>query len=121
MVTVDANIILRLVLGDNAEMARIVKKQLVTNTFLIKREVLSEILYVLSKTYKIERKIVVESIYRILDLDDVIVESENVVKCALKTYKNHNLDFVDCMLYAYQEIESESVFAFDKKLLKLLG
>lgn len=33
----------------------------------------------------------------------------------------HGLDFVDCILYAYNRVKGYEIKTFDKKLKKLLG
>jgi predicted nucleic-acid-binding protein len=120
MVIVDANVILRIVLRDNEDMVSKAEELLSNNNFFIKREVLVEIIYVLSKTYKMERVEIAKIICGLLEADDTIVESKNAVHLAIEIYKNRSLDFVDCLLYAYQKVEGEKVFTFDKKLNKLL-
>ena len=47
-------------------------------------------------------------------------EKENVVKESLNLFKETSLDFVDCILIAYNKIESIEIFSFDKKLNKKL-
>ncbi len=39
----------------------------------------------------------------------------------LETYAKQNLDFVDCILYAYNRVKGYEVRTFDKKLKMLLG
>lgn len=35
-------------------------------------------------------------------------------------YAKHSLDFVDCILYAYNKVKGYGINAFDKKLKRLL-
>ena len=44
----------------------------------------------------------------------------DVVDLAVQTYGSHNLDFVDCVLYAYHRVEGVQIATFDKQLLKLI-
>ena len=45
---------------------------------------------------------------------------KNMVMLGIETYAENNLDFVDCILYAYKCTKGYDVFTFDKKLKKLL-
>lgn len=47
------------------------------------------------------------------------IETE-VMKLGLETYAEQNLDFVDCILYAYNRIKGYKIKTFDKKLKRLL-
>jgi len=121
MLIVDANIILRLILNDNIEMVKDARMQLQTETFLIKREVLAEVIYVLAGVYQTTKEDIEKAIFKLLDTEHIYVESEEVVRYAISTYKNHTVDFVDCLLHAYQDVDGEVIYSFDKKLNKLLN
>ena len=45
---------------------------------------------------------------------------KDVLKLGLETYAEYNLDFVDCILYAYKSLKNYDVLTFDKKLKRLL-
>ncbi|ABP65738.1 hypothetical protein Csac_0084 [Caldicellulosiruptor saccharolyticus DSM 8903] len=53
---IDANVILRFLLNDIAELNQIAKEIIKNNEVLILNEVVAEIVYVLEKVYKVERK-----------------------------------------------------------------
>ena len=44
------------------------------------------------------------------------IEHKKTVIQAVKIFSKTNLDFVDCILIAYKNIENAEVFSFDKKL-----
>jgi predicted nucleic-acid-binding protein len=121
MLIVDANVVLRLILNDNKEMVEKSRSLLETQSFLIKREVLAEVVYVLAGVYNTTREDVEKVILELLETEEILVESENIVRYAITTYKSRSLDFVDCLLHAYQDVDGEIVFTFDKKLNKLLS
>jgi len=120
MLTVDANVILRLILNDNEEMVKEIYAKLQEDTFLVKREIIAEIIYVLTGVYKIDREKAGNVIFKVLETEGMFVESEDAVRYAITVYQARALDFIDCMLYAYQKTENEKIFTFDKKLQKLL-
>lgn len=39
-----------------------------------------------------------------------------VIKLGLTVYSKRNLDFIDCILYAYYEVKGYEIKTFDKKL-----
>ena len=45
---------------------------------------------------------------------------KDVLQLGLETYAENNLDFVDCILYAYKSLKNYDVLTFDKKLKRLL-
>jgi predicted nucleic-acid-binding protein len=120
MVMVDANIILRILLNDNQEMVEEVLNFISNNNILIKNEVLAEVVFTSVKFYKMDKSEIYEFISILIEDERVNTESKDVILLALETFKNRSLDFVDCLLYAYNAILGYKVFTFDKKLKKLL-
>ena len=120
MVLFDANAILRYILQDNQEMVDSVEKQLSKNTCYIPVEVLAEVVYVLSKVYHAERKIISQTITAITNTDKIRVAQKAVVHHALQVYSSSTFDFVDCLLIGYAKEEKYNIFTFDKKLQTFL-
>lgn len=119
MVILDANMILRYLVNDNAEMAIIAENYIDNSSAYITIEVAAEVVYVLNGVYSMERSKISEILIGFLDLVDCT--EKEVLICALKTYQTHKLDFVDCVLYGYNVIHNFDVATFDKKLLKLIS
>lgn len=114
----DANMILRYLLNDNVKMADEAEKIIREDTVWVTIEVLAEVVYVLKGVYSISREEIKSSL---LDfLSEVEVTEMEVVKIGLKTYAEQNLDFVDCILYAYNRVKGCEIKTFDKKLKHLL-
>ena len=120
MLLLDTNAILRYILQDNLEMADIVEEQLSNNQCYIPIEVVAEIVYVLLKVYKVERKIIFQTLEDIADTKNISVAKDAVVRHALNVFASSSFDFVDCLLIGYAKEEQYSVFTFDKKLQKHL-
>ena len=120
MVLFDTNAILRYVLRDNLAMVEEIKKQLSCEICYIPVEVIAEVVYVLSKVYKVERKIITRIVVDITNTDKIRIFHSNVVQHALKVFASSTLDFVDCLLVGYVKEKQYSVFTFDKKLKKYL-
>jgi len=121
MLILDTNAILRYMLSDNLDMATKVNEIITNNRVMIKYEVIAEVVYVLEGVYSLSRSKVKDSINTFLCVPNVETESKSVLLFALETYADKNIDFVDCLLYAFKALQGYDVFTFDKKLNKLLN
>ena len=114
----DANVILRYLLNDNEDMASMAEKIINNEHPIVTIEVVAEVVYVLKRVYSVERNEISNALLSFLS--EVEVEEREVLKVGLETYASQNLDFVDCVLYAYKCVKDYDVITFDKKLNKLL-
>jgi len=112
-ILIDANVILRYLLNDVEEMA-IEAEKIIKIGALTLPEIIAEVIYVLKYVYKIERGEISNAILKILE--EIEVERKNIVIESVKIFSETNLDFVDCILIAYDRIENVEIFSFDKKL-----
>ena len=115
-VILDANSILRYMLNDIPEQADATENTLLTREILILPEVVAEVVYTLVKYYKYTRK---EAAHDILEFLKDADYTELTLLTALNTYSDMNLDFVDCLLFAYSM--HYDVLTFDKALQKLIA
>lgn len=116
----DTNMILRYLLNDNIEMADEVDKIIEEYEVLILPEVAAEVIYVAVKVYKLSRSQIVSGFIDLLDTDNVITNCGNVLREGLKLYAKVSLDFVDCLLCAYNTVSGYEICTFDKKLNNLI-
>lgn len=121
MKILDTNMILRYMLDDDKESADFVRNILVKDAVLVLPEVLAEVVYVLAKVYRVDRIGIAESIEAFLTEPNVQTERPSVIDKGLFYYKTTSLDFVDCLLCAYQTEAGYEVCTFDKKLNKLIA
>jgi predicted nucleic-acid-binding protein len=121
MVLFDTNAILRYILQDNASMADAVEKELESNNCLLPMEVIAEMVYVLSKVYKIDRNTIAKTIEGLLEIEHIWVYYPKVVLCAMRAYASTKLDFIDCLLIGYAKSEKHTIYTFDKELKKQLS
>jgi predicted nucleic-acid-binding protein len=119
MIIFDANMILRYLLDDNQVMSEKAEEYLNTNRVRVTIEVIAEVVYVLKGVYKLERKEISQILKDFLNL--VFCQEKEVLNQALDTYSNHNLDFIDSVLYAYNRVNNIEIATFDKQLLKLIS
>ena len=118
MVIFDANMILRYLLRDNESMANQAKQYLIAGNVTVTIEVIAEVVYVLQGIYDMERQEVADKAMRLLQLVDC--RDYDILPLAIRTYAEQNLDFVDCVLYAYHKVRGAEIATFDKKLLRLM-
>lgn len=119
MQMLDTNMVLRYLLNDNREMADEAETIIKEGSVLLTTEVVAEVVYVLKGVYSVERGQIASCLLEFLS--EVIIPEEQVVRLGLETFAEQNLDFVDCILYAYNQIKGYEIRTFDKKLQRLLG
>jgi len=112
-ILIDANVILRYLLNDVEEMAKKSEEIIKFGAWTLP-EVIAEVIYVLKSVYKIERDEISNAILEISK--EIEIEHKKTVIETVKIFSKTNLDFVDCILIAYKNIENAEVFSFDKKL-----
>lgn len=116
MSMVDANVVLRYLLDDHAELsakaAAILEQQSVT----LPIEAACEVVYVLQKVYAVSREEIRQLLTDLLNEALVNMEKPEVFVKALEHYGSSTLDFVDTLLCAYHAIERQEIFTFDNKL-----
>ena len=111
--------ILRYLLNDNQEMADKAEQYLNDGDVSVTIEVIAEVVYVLKGVYSMERDKIADTVKNFLGL--VSCQEMDVLNLAVDTYAEHNLDFVDCVLYGYHVVKDIEIASFDKKLLKLIA
>lgn len=121
MKILDANMIIRLFVYDNSESAFETIRLIDNYPVLLLPEVAAEIVFVMTKFYKLDRKAVASAMLKLLDLENVKTNCGNVLESGIKFYQETSLDFVDCLLAAYHKEEGYEICTFDKKLKKLIA
>ena len=116
----DANMILRFLLRDNEKMADTAEELIDNNDVLLTLEVAAEVVFVLQKVYEQERSRIADLITRFAGLNNVSVSEYDVLIKGLAIFSGNNLDFVDCLLCAYNLHYGYEVCTFDVKLKKLM-
>lgn len=114
---VDTNVVLRYLLRDNEEQSQIAKNLIEGGAFILP-EVLIETSHVLRTFYEVDRQSIATQLLIVLDW--VEMEHKTVMIRAVEIFAATKLDFVDCILAAYHDIDNAEVFTFDKKLNKQL-
>ena len=114
---IDANVILRYLLNDNAEMAESAKIAIQDGAWTI-CAVIAEVVYVLAGIYKAPRQDIERFLFTLLC--EIEIADKPILISALHHYATTRLDFVDCVLLAYNQDAQTNVITFDKDLQKRL-
>lgn len=115
----DANMILRYLLNDNPMMYEKSKQLLKGDNVWVTLEVIAEVVYVLRRVYSLERSQISDKVRAFAEL--VECKENDVLNLSIDTYAVQNIDFVDCVLYAYNKVDGFEIATFDKKLLRLIN
>ena len=120
MSLVDANIILRYILDDHAELSTAAAAILEQQTVTLPIEVACEVVFVLQKVYTVDREEIRQQLGNLLNENLVTMEKPTVFLKALECYSKSKFDFVDCLLWAYHTVDQQTIFTFDNKLRKFI-
>lgn len=117
----DTNIILRYLLDDHKELSEKSRKIIDSQTNLfICDGVFAEIIYVLTKVYKVERILVKQTLSKFLQKSNINVSNKNLIIKSLEIFESKNIDYIDSLLCSYNHLDNITIKTFDKKLKKYL-
>jgi len=119
MTSLDTNIVVRLIVGDEARQARAAERLVASRPCRIAATVLLECEWVLSAGYGLDAATIAASIRSLLDLENVDAAEPALISRALDAYEA-GIDFADA-LHAAQCATGEAFATFDKSLAKRAG
>lgn len=114
---VDANVLLRYMLRDDEAMFQNAEQTIHDGAYLLP-EVLAEVVYVLYGVYQVPRGEIATKLQVLLK--ETQAEHPDVLTAALSIFGTTKIDFVDCLLVAYNSQLHDKVVSFDRKLNRLL-
>lgn len=116
MVLIDTNIVLRFLLQDHETLSQKAKEIIDNHTAICLNAVIYEVIHVLQSVYKIDRIKIADKLLTLFE--NKIIESENnlVTIKSLIVFKETSMDFMDCLLIAYQLADNQIIYSFDKKV-----
>ena len=126
MEAIDANVILRYIVGDNPEQeaaARSVMDGLTpSNPGFICREVIIEVAWVLERSYRFPRSRVAEALMDLTASDSLVVENSDAVAAAAHRYRQGGVGLSDLMILSAAKREGAMpLYTFDRKLARMDG
>jgi predicted nucleic-acid-binding protein len=121
MQLIDTNIILRYLLEDDIKFTSQAEEIIENNNITVLTEVICEVVYVMQKVYRIDRKEIVSTLIGFLKYPNVsTVSDRSLIWSALKLYQEKNIDFVDALLCSHRRLLGDKIYTFDEKLKKLI-
>jgi predicted nucleic-acid-binding protein len=121
MKKIDANVVLRYVLNDDHELSFQAREIIDRNIVDVPIEVLCEVVYVLAGYYGIDRKSISTELQRFFEQTQCTIFNREAILRGLVYFGQKTLDFVDCVLAGYAEVEKDEIFTFDDKLKKMIA
>ena len=126
MTALDTNVILRYLVGDDAEQAEAARALLdgltPGNPGFICREVVLEVAWVLERSYGFTRSRIAESLMDLTASDSLVVENSDDVAAAAHRYRQGGPGFSDRMvLSAAERVGAVPLRTFDRRLARMDG
>lgn len=120
MMLIDANVVLRYLLDDHQELSARAAAVIESRNAVMPMEVACEVVYVLEKVYKTERRLIQRHLSELVSSRLLAVDKDKdaVLLKALELYGATAFDFVDTLLWSYHVVEQQDVLTFDEKLRK---
>lgn len=118
----DTNVIIRFLIGDdpvNYKKSVQIFSDIDNGKInaLLLDAVVAEAVYVLMKVYKVTKNKVTEKLSAIVQNKNILINDKPSMIKALALFTQSNLDFIDCLVKAYSELNNLKLLSFDKKLL----
>lgn len=124
MRALDTNILLRYLIKDDPIQAAIAREFILKctseNRGFINLVTVNELVWALKKIYRYEKSLIIDTIEKILEAEQLQVENSEVVLLALEDFRKHNVDFADALIGVINQYAGFAPTAtFDKKAAKL--
>jgi predicted nucleic-acid-binding protein len=116
MISVDTNVIVRLLTGDDQAQFKRAKALFSKENILIATTVILECEWVLRYAYQFEQNEITNAFQSLFGLSNVQLQEPLVIADAIEWHQN-GMDFADSIHLA-QSKESEAFVTFDKKFIK---
>ncbi|MBI2383343.1 MAG: PIN domain-containing protein [Gammaproteobacteria bacterium] len=120
---VDANFILRWLLGDHEEHSPKAtafwrEVQSGQRSAFVSEAIFAECVFVLQRVYRTPRGEIAQLLHEMLLIRHVVCDSREAVVGALKLFEASNISFADALVIAYAQSRDMTVMSFDRNLLK---
>lgn len=127
MLAVDTNVLVRLLVGDDAQQRRAALKRFqrvlaAGDAVVVSPVVLAELTWVLSGAYGYSRNQIVTALRALIDTPPFVVQERAAVVEAIALFEKGAADFADYLILGLARAEGASaLLTFDKRLLKTAG
>lgn len=126
MIALDTNLLVRFLVQDDPEQARLATdlvEQLTDDASgFVSREVLIELVWVLERAYRLGRAEITAALDGLLAATELQIEGADQVGPALELYRNEGFGFADLMIAAAaRRAGASELVTFDRKVARLPG
>ncbi len=126
MIAVDTNVLVRYLVADHPNQARIARERLAELSTdrpgFICREVMIELVWVLRRAYGFSREQVCREVEELLATEELEIEAAHDTARATHRYRRGDADFADFMILgAAQRTGASTVWTFDRSMARLDG
>ena len=126
MIALDTNVLVRFLVQDDPEQARIANMVLDQLTDaahgFVGREVLVELVWVLERAYGYQRADIAAALDGLLSAIELVIEAADEVGVAVDRYRNDGFGFADLMIAAAaRRADATELVTFDRKAARLPG
>jgi predicted nucleic-acid-binding protein len=126
VIALDTNVLVRFLVQDDPEQARLAGEiidQLTEDApGFVGREVLVELVWVLERAYRLGRAEIAGALDGLLASTELVIEGTDQVGPALELYRNDGFGFADLMIAAAaRRAGAREVVTFDRKAARLSG
>ena len=126
MIALDTNVLVRFLVQDDPEQARLageIINQLTDDApGFVSREVLVELVWVLERAYRFGRAEIATALDGLLAATELLIERADEVGPALELYRNDGFGFADLMIAAAaRSVGASELVTFDRKAARLPG
>jgi predicted nucleic-acid-binding protein len=102
LIGLDTNLLVRYFVRDDvrgtAVADRVVSALTSNRPGYVNLVVLAELVWVLARTYRLDRSRIAAAVAKLLNSADVVLEREELVSVALKAFRDENFDFSDLLI-----------------------
>ncbi|MDD2723116.1 MAG: type II toxin-antitoxin system VapC family toxin [Methylovulum sp.] len=121
MITIDTNVLVRVIVEDTGQTEQTkIARELVENaeSVYVPQIVQVETIWVLTKTYKIDKAALLGVLEHLLLNPAFILQRQAIFKTALDLFKQSQAGFADCLILAESLDANAPLHTFDKRLGK---
>lgn len=124
MIALDTHVLVRFLVQDEPEQARIagemIERLTGTDPGFVGREVLVELVWVLERAYGYSRSEIAGALDGLLSATELVIEAADDVGPALELYRNDGFGFADLMIVAAaRRVGAAELVTFDRKSARL--
>jgi predicted nucleic-acid-binding protein len=108
MIGLDTNIFVRYFVKDDPEQTRLAVKFIYalspSEPGWVGQATILELVWAVTRIYRVDRAGVIRILETLLASRDIVVESDDTMRAALRNYRKGNADFADCLIAASARI-----------------